>query len=210
VEPAAQTQFDQAKAANQLPSLRSLTGQFSAEATRADLSYTEAYSVVDFMIKTYGRDKMTTLLLDLKDGQTMDQALQAVYGFNSDGLENAWRSSIGAKPLSGASQATQVPTPTIVPTYVPISAAPVASAAISTPNPTPANAAAIPVTATPTGLPTSSAPSGAPPGAANPPGLNMGGITTALEVGLACLVIVVLLAGLVIFLIVRGQNRSRK
>jgi hypothetical protein len=38
----------------------------------------------------------------------------------------------------------------------------------------------------------------------------MGGLTTVLEVALACLVIVMLLAGLVIFLIVRGQNRSRK
>jgi preprotein translocase subunit YajC len=35
-------------------------------------------------------------------------------------------------------------------------------------------------------------------------------ITTVLEVGLACLVVVILLAGLVIFLIVRGQNRSKK
>jgi preprotein translocase subunit YajC len=38
----------------------------------------------------------------------------------------------------------------------------------------------------------------------------MGGITTVLEVGLTCLVIAVLLAGLVIFLIVRGQKRNRK
>ena len=58
VEAADQAQFDQAKAAKQLPSLRSLTGAFSDESTRATLSYTEAYSVVDFMIKTYGRDKL--------------------------------------------------------------------------------------------------------------------------------------------------------
>ena len=82
--------------------------------------------MVDFMIKTYGRDKMTALLLDLKNGQTMDQALQEVYGFDTNGLENAWRTSIGAKPLNGSSQPTPVPTPTIIPTFVPISAAPVA------------------------------------------------------------------------------------
>jgi preprotein translocase subunit YajC len=38
----------------------------------------------------------------------------------------------------------------------------------------------------------------------------MGGITTLLEVGLACLVLLVLVAGLVIFLIVRGQRRSKQ
>jgi hypothetical protein len=205
VQAAGQAQFDQARAANQLPSLRSLTGAFSAEATRATLSYTEAYSVVDFMIKTYGRDKMTALLLDLRDGQTTDDALQAVYGFNTDGLENAWRTSIGATPLTGSSQPTPVPTPTEVPTFVPIRAAPVAAAVISTPHPTPAQAAATPAGGMQTAAPTASAlPS------ARQPGINLSNTTTVLEYGLACLVIAVLLAGLVIFLIVRGRDRSRK
>jgi hypothetical protein len=53
-------------------------------------------------------------------------------------------------------------------------------------------------------------PTAGTPSTANPPGLSPGNLTTLLEVGLACLVIVLLLAGLVIFLIVRGQNRSRK
>ena len=48
------------------------------------------------------------------------------------------------------------------------------------------------------------------PSPANPPGFNLGNLTIILEVGLACLVIVLLLAGLIIFLIVRGQNRSKK
>ncbi len=205
VQAAEQTQFDQARAANQLPSLRSLTGQFSAEATRATLSYTEAYSVVDFMIKTYGRDKMTSLLLDLKDGQTIDQALQVVYGFDENGLENAWRISIGTKPLNGSSQPTPLPTPTIVPTFVPISAAPVAISEIITPHPTQAKAAAVPGTAKP-GWP----PTGGSPESSQRSGLDMGGLTPLLVVGLACLVILVLAAGLVIFLIVRRQNRSRK
>ena len=206
VQAAEQAQFDQAKIANLLPSLRSLTGEFSAEATRATLSYTEVYSVVDFMIKTYGRDKMTALLLDLKDGQTIDQALQAVYGFDTNGLENAWRSSIGATPLTGSSQPTPLPTPTVVPTFVPISAAPVAAAVAQ---PTLANATVAPFIATQTALPTALSTASKPP-TTNPPGVNPGNLTTVLEVGLACLVIAVLLAGLVIFLIVRGQKRNRK
>ncbi len=205
VQATEQAQFDQAKAANQLPSLHSLTGAFSAEATQAELSYTEAYSVVDFMIKTYGQAKMNTLLLDLRDGQTTDDALQAVYGFNTDGLENAWRSSIGAQPLNGSAQPTPVLTPTEVPTLVPIGAAPVAVAVISTPHPTPAGAAA-----TPTGGMQNAVPTVSTRPTAKLLGVKMNNITSVLEYGLACLVIAVLLAGLVVLLIVRSRNRSRK
>ncbi len=209
VQPDEQAQFDQAKAANQLPSLRSLNGEFSAEATRATLSYTEAWSVVNFLIKTYSRDKMTALLLDLKDGQSIDQALQAVYSFDTNGLEAAWRASIGAQTLGGSSQPTALPTPTLVPTFVPIGAAPLAAALNPTSQPIPATAAAALLTATPAALPTV-LPAAGTPSPITSPGFNQGNLTTLLEVGLACLVILILVVGLVIFLIVRGQNRSRK
>jgi hypothetical protein len=81
----------------------------------------------------------------------------------------------------------------------------VAAAVISTPHPTPGQAAATPAGGMPTALPTlSTLPS------TNQPFINMPNITSVLEIGLACLVIVVLLAGLVIFLIVRGQKRNRQ
>jgi hypothetical protein len=125
-------QFDQAKASNQLLSLSSLAGGFSEEASRANLSYTEAYSVVNFLIQTYGRDKMTALLLALRNGATIDEALQATFGFDTNGLEDAWRTSISAAPRVGTSNPTLVPTPTQVPTFVPVGAAPVAPAAPTT------------------------------------------------------------------------------
>ena len=200
-----QAALDQAVSDNTLTSLRSLSGNFP-DSSLSTLAYGESYSVVDFLIKTYSRDKMTALLLDLRDGQTIDQALQAVYGFNTDGLENVWRKSIGATPLTGASQATPLPTPTVVPTYVPIGAAPVAAALVPSLTLTSAMAVATSAGPSPTEAPTIATPT-----PANPPGLNLGSnVTTVLEVGLACLVVVLLLAGLVIFLIVRGQNRSRK
>ena len=205
VEAVEQAQFDQAKAADQLPSLRSLTGAFSAEYSRASLSYTEAYDVVIFMIETYGRDKMTALLLDLRDGQTADQALQALYGFDTDGLEEAWRISIGATPRAGNSQPTPVLTPTQVPTFVPIGAAPVAAADLPTPRPTQAEPSATPAAATQAAISTVTAqPS------TRQPGFNLGRFTTFIEYGLACLVIALLLAGLAILLIVRGQKRRGK
>jgi hypothetical protein len=128
-------QFDQAKAAGQLLALRSLAGNFSEESDRANLSYTESYSVVNFLIQTYARDKMTALLSGLHNGATADEALQSVYGFNTEGLEDAWRASIGAAPRVGTSNPTPVPTPTQVPTIVPVGAAPIAPAA-PTPRPT--------------------------------------------------------------------------
>ncbi|MBE3068557.1 MAG: hypothetical protein IMZ73_14225 [Chloroflexi bacterium] len=137
-------QFNQAKAADQLLALRSLAGGFSEESDRANLSYTESYSVVNFLIQTYGRDKMTALLTALRNGATADEALQSVYGFDTDGLEDAWRASISAAPRVGTSNPTPVPTPTQVPTIVPVGAAPVAPAA-PTPRPTQVQATATPV-----------------------------------------------------------------
>jgi hypothetical protein len=146
-QPAQLAQFDQAKAADRLLALRSLTGGFSEESDRANLSYTVSYSVVNFLIQTYGRDKMTALLTALRNGATIDEALQSVYGFNTNGLEDAWRASIGAAPRVGTSNPTPVPTPTQVPTIVPVGASPVAPAA-PTPRPTQFQATATPVATT--------------------------------------------------------------
>jgi len=125
-------QFDQAKAADQLLALSSLAGGFSEESDRANLSYTEAYSVVNFLIQTYGRDKMTALLTALRNGATTDEALKSAYGFDTNGLEDAWRASIGAARRAGTSNPTPVSTPTQVATIIPVGAAPVEPA---TPSP---------------------------------------------------------------------------
>jgi hypothetical protein len=146
-QPAEVAQFDQAKAADQLPALRSLSGNFSEESDRANLSYTVSYSVVNFLIQTYGRDKMTALLIALRDGATADGALQAVYGFDTDGLEDAWRASVGAAPRIGTSNPTPVPTATQVPTFVPVGAAPTAPA-VPTPRPTQVKATTTPAATT--------------------------------------------------------------
>ena len=194
-----QAQFDTAKSADRLLSLRSLTGGFSEESDRANLSYTESFSVVDFMIKTYGQDKMTALLLDLRDGQTTDDALQAAYGFNTDGLEDAWRASIGAAPRPGTSNPTPVSTPTNVPTIVPIGAAPVAAAVVSTPRPTPTEAASTPVAATQAAGPTATA---------APVSIFANNTVTILAIGLVCLVVI--LATIVGVIIIVGRQRRAK
>ena len=109
-----------------LLTVRSLSGRFSEIADKANLSYSESYSIVKFLIKTYGRDKVTALLIALRDGSTVDEALTNVYGFNIEGLEDAWRASIGARARPVEPNPTAVPTPTYVPTIVPVSGAPLA------------------------------------------------------------------------------------
>jgi hypothetical protein len=118
--------LEQAIADNTLPSLQALTGGFSEEADRASLSYAASYSVTNYLITTYGQAKMNTLLTSLRDGSTADEALLDIYGFDVDGLDDAWRASIGAAPRSGSSNPTPVATPTVVPTIVPYSGAPAA------------------------------------------------------------------------------------
>ena len=125
LDSASQAQLDQAVKDNTLLTVRSISGAFSAEAGKATLSYAESDSLVNYLLQTYGQPKMTTLLMSLRDGHTIDEALTSTYGFNVDGLEDAWRKSLGAAPRTNA-QPTAVPSPTFVPTIVPVSGAPLA------------------------------------------------------------------------------------
>ena len=54
--------------------------------------------MVDFLLEQYGQKQMQELLLILADGAGYDEALEAVYGFNVDGLELAWRESLNLPP----------------------------------------------------------------------------------------------------------------
>ena len=120
-----QTSLQTAIQEDTLLSVRSLSGGFSEIADKADLSYSESYSIVKFLIENYGRDKMNTLLLALRDGTTIDDALRAVYGINVDGLEDAWRLAINARPRAVVPNATPTSLPTHVPTIIPFSGSPV-------------------------------------------------------------------------------------
>jgi hypothetical protein len=117
-----QKQFDEALKDDTLVPVRSLSGGFSEDPAKADISYTQSYSLVKFLIDQYGQDKMLDFLSKLRDGATVDEALQQVYGFDIEGFEDAWRADIGAQPRSGSNaKPTATPVPTIVPTFVPAS-----------------------------------------------------------------------------------------
>jgi hypothetical protein len=124
-QPEAQQQLDAAIANDTLLSANVLSGQFSERRDAADLSYGQSYSLVTFLIKTYGRDKLLLLFGALRDGMTIEGSLQKVYGFGLDAMEQRWRAAIGAKARVGSAQApTPTARPTPVPTYPPINAAP--------------------------------------------------------------------------------------
>jgi hypothetical protein len=116
-----QRPLDQAVRDNTLLSVRSISGSFSEVSNRANLSYAQSYSLVNYLIGAYGQDKMTALLTAFRDGSTTDEALIQTYGFDVDGLEDHWRQAVGAGPRTVSAQPTVQPTPTFVPTIVPIS-----------------------------------------------------------------------------------------
>jgi len=76
---------------DKLISVQSLSSPFSAYAEEAYLSYAESYSLAEYLITTYGQEKMLELLNTFREGSGYDAALEKVYGFDMDGLESLWR-----------------------------------------------------------------------------------------------------------------------
>lgn len=136
LDPPSQGQLEDAIRDDTLLSLRSLSGGFSEVSDKAYLSYSQSYSITKFLIETHGQEKMTALLLALRDGKTIDDSLLQTYGFDIEGLEDAWRRSISAQPRSVPAQPTAQAAPTYVPTIVPVSGAPLARQSTPTAIPT--------------------------------------------------------------------------
>lgn len=153
LDPTSQLQLEDAIQNDTLLSVRSLSGGFSEISDKANLSYSESYSIVKFLIETDGQPKMTELLTSLRDGTTIDDALTKVYGYNVEGLEDAWRAGIGAKARALVPNPTATPEPTYVPTIIPIAGVPLAvtptpfavpTSSIGDPTKEPANFPALP------------------------------------------------------------------
>ncbi len=54
--------------------------------------------MVEYIINTFGKDKLNHLLVLLNDGNTMDDALLKTYNFNLSGLDAAWIESMTGQP----------------------------------------------------------------------------------------------------------------
>jgi Peptidase MA superfamily len=136
LDPASQQQLEDAIRSDTLLSVRSLSVGFSEVSDKAFLSYSQSYSITKFLLENYGQEEMTSLLVALREGTTIDNALMQTYGFKIDGLEEAWRQAIGASPPPVSPHETVRPTPTFVPTIIPISVLPLASQVTPTAIPT--------------------------------------------------------------------------
>ena len=185
LDKASQRQLDEAVRDNTLLTVRSLSSGFSEIPDKAYLSYSQSYSITKFLIETHGQEKMTELLVSLRGGLTTDEALMQTYGFDVDGLEDAWRQAIGAQPGSPDGEPTAQPTPTFVPTIVPVGG--VASV----------------LQVTPTVIPTSTfggQPTGTP-ARTGPP------LSLTLILMVMCCAFLVLIGVVVLGFVVRRQNR---
>jgi hypothetical protein len=81
----------EAVSGDQLISVRSLCSEFSAIPEQAYLSYAESYSLVEYLITSYGQGKMLELLNTFRNGSGYDAALEGVYGFDMDELDSLWQ-----------------------------------------------------------------------------------------------------------------------
>jgi hypothetical protein len=79
---------------DRLITVRSLSSPFSAYTEESLLAYAQSYSLVDLLINNYGQSRMLELLSTFSEGSGYDEALQKVYGFDMDGLNELWRSYV--------------------------------------------------------------------------------------------------------------------
>ena len=106
--------------------------------------YGQSRSIARLMVSEFGADKMGELMAVLKNGKKVDDALQEVYGFDRQGLDDMWRDRIGAAryipPTLGAERPTPIPRRVILPyslTPQPDAEAVVSTSAEPTPTATP-------------------------------------------------------------------------
>ncbi|MBI3733988.1 MAG: hypothetical protein HY259_11115, partial [Chloroflexi bacterium] len=122
--------LNQAIRTDSLISVRSLSA-IAGQSDQVVLFYGEAYSVVKYLTETYGKDNMLKLLSVFKRGALVEGALEEVYGFGVQELDNRWRQTLGAPAAqatapAGAAQASTPASsspPPAAPSNVPINCA---------------------------------------------------------------------------------------
>lgn len=68
---------------------------YPGDPAKVTLFYGEGWSLVKYLIDEYGEAKFAELYATVKSGNRIGPALETVYGFNEDGLENEWRVANG-------------------------------------------------------------------------------------------------------------------
>lgn len=147
--------------ANSLLSVRDLTNGFSSHPDLADLSYSQSYSLVAYLVEHYGSQRLLALFEQLRAGKSVEAGLQSTYGIGLDTLEDGWRAWVGAGPRPQVAVEAQ-PQPTPIPTFAPLGAAPTSAVRppVRTPAPTATPTAPSVTDTTPTTAPEPAEPAG--------------------------------------------------
>ena len=95
-------------------SVRSITS-YQGDPDKVNLFYGQSWSLVSFLVDTYGEENFARLFAEIKGGKTTDGALEAVYGFDQDGLDNEWRASVGLPPREDTAPDDEEAVPTFPP-----------------------------------------------------------------------------------------------
>ena len=97
-QPAFQQALDQANRNHHLISIQSLSGSFPETSAEATVAYAESESLVRYFLKTYGQEKLSTLIADFRQGLSADDAFQHSVGVSSRGFQQAWQATLATAP----------------------------------------------------------------------------------------------------------------
>ncbi len=86
--------------AGRLLSLKNM-GSVPGRANDISLFYAQAWSVVDYLVDTYGTEQIPVLLGTLNMGKRIDEALPLAYGLSVEELDQEWRNDLlGTTPIA--------------------------------------------------------------------------------------------------------------
>jgi hypothetical protein len=75
--------------------LQALVGQFPSPPAKFSLAYDEAVSAIDYMVRTYGKAALVSLIRSYADGVSDDAAFTAALGVDTAGFETGWLGDLG-------------------------------------------------------------------------------------------------------------------
>lgn len=109
------TALQRAAESGDLIPIRALNSSFPLDEDRALLSYAESASVVEYLVKDFGRDRIQQLMSRFREGVTYEEAIQGAFGLGLGELDREWRASLPySQPELTAVAETPVAQPTVV------------------------------------------------------------------------------------------------
>lgn len=111
-EPMMTLSLKQALKSHSLLSLNDLSFQFPADANKAYLAYAQSWNLVDYMYKTFGKQKMATLIQNINTPKSnFDQDLLKALGVDQSHLENQWHLALDQPATLKETNAKPTPLP---------------------------------------------------------------------------------------------------